>query len=74
MDFPLWPYLHQVLFDTGEPAILNPHRYWQNYSISHLEKCLNNAFLEHCWRIDYQQFVKRYSYFVQPHYFEESRY
>lgn len=72
MNFPLWQYIHQVIFNTGNPAVLNPNRYWQIYSIIHLEKCLNNSLIEHCWKTDYQQFVKRYCDFVEPHYFEEN--
>jgi hypothetical protein len=72
MNFPFLRYLNQILFDENKPAIINPQRYWQIYSINHLEKCLNNKLLEHCWEIDYQQFVKRYRNFIEPHYLEEN--
>jgi hypothetical protein len=61
MNFPLWQYLNQPLFDTMRPTILNPRRYWQIYSLWYLERCLNNTFLEQCWNLDYQQFIDCHS-------------
>ena len=74
MSFPFWQYLNQPLWDDDRPPIFNPfqywHRYqlqrlqscltWQNYQVRHLNRCLHNASLEHCWHVQYQDFVQHY--------------
>ncbi|AFY62437.1 MULTISPECIES: hypothetical protein [Cyanophyceae] len=37
LRFPLWRYLNQPLGLPG--TFLNPHRFWQFYQYSHLERC-----------------------------------
>ncbi|MEO1148053.1 MAG: hypothetical protein AAFY26_20930 [Cyanobacteria bacterium J06638_22] len=71
MRFPLWHYLNQPLLDKTHPFILNPTQYWQRYQIRHLNRCLNNAFLETCWRVNYQRFVIHYKDFCSRNALEE---
>jgi hypothetical protein len=42
VNFPVWQYLTQSLFDEHYPAILSPRLYWHVYQVRHLEKCLLN--------------------------------
>ena len=69
--FPLWQYLNQPLLDLDNPPVLNPHRYWQLYVVWHLEGCFNNNWVEHCWDIDYYQFLEKSQGFIDRHYLEE---
>lgn len=39
MNFPLWQFLNQPLFDPRSPLILNPRRFWHRYQIEYLERC-----------------------------------
>lgn len=71
MKFPLWQYLNQFFLDTTHLAIVNPTKYWQIYNYRHLEKCLNNNFLEACWDCNYHEFIEHYWHFVDRHYLEE---
>ncbi|MGD1853641.1 MAG: hypothetical protein ACFB2W_05255 [Leptolyngbyaceae cyanobacterium] len=57
MFFPIWQYLNQPLWNKAYPLMLSPARYWQQYKVAYLDSCLNNAFLEQCWQVDYQTFV-----------------
>lgn len=70
MKFPLWRYLRQFL-NKNQTAIINPAKYRQIYEVGHLENCLNNNFLEHCWNCDYHKFIEQNWYFVDRHYLEE---
>ena len=72
MQFPLWQYLKQPLFEVEHPVILNPVRYWQAYKIQYLKRCVENAFLEQCWHYDYQDFVTKYHYSIDRNYLEEN--
>ena len=63
MRFPLWQYLNQPLWDNYRPSILNPAEYWRHYQRLHLDRCFHNAFLEHCWSTNYQDFVRHYHAF-----------
>ena len=56
MVFPIWQYLNQPLWDKAHPITLNPGQYWQHYKVFYLTSCFENAFLERCWRVDYQEF------------------
>ena len=60
MHFPLWQYLRQPLWDKEHPLILNPFAYLRHSKISHLDRCHDNAFLEQCWDVSYQDFVTRH--------------
>jgi hypothetical protein len=40
INFPVWQYLTQSLFDEHYPAIISPRLYWHVYQVRHLEKCL----------------------------------
>ncbi|MEM1251181.1 MAG: hypothetical protein AAGI69_02020 [Cyanobacteria bacterium P01_H01_bin.21] len=71
MYFPLWQYLNQPLWDPVHSSILNPMDYWRRYRRHHLECCLHNAFLEHCWDTNYQNFVVYYHDFCSRHPHEE---
>jgi len=57
MYFPIWQYLNQPIWDSQRPLILDPARYWQYYKAVRLNNCLENAFLERCWQINYSSFV-----------------
>lgn len=71
MQFPLWQYLNQRLFDADHPATLNPRRYWRAYQRWYLKRCFNHGFLEECWQLDYYSVVEHYSDFFERHYLEE---
>ena len=71
MKFPLLQYLDQPLWDSDRPPIINPITYWQHYRRVYLKCCFNNAFLEQCWNISYQQFVVHYHEFCQRDPLEE---
>ena len=71
MKFPLWRYLGQFFLNKNQVAIINPAKYRQVYEAVHLENCLNNNFLEHCWNCNYREFIEQYWYFVDRHYLEE---
>ena len=71
MQFPLWNYLTQPLWDNTHPLVLDPVQYWQRHKIWHLNRCLDNAFLEQCWLIDYQLFVMHYRDFCSRNALEE---
>jgi len=45
MKFPLWQYLKQPVFSTHHKVILNPRKFWQQSTLSYLERC---------WVCDYQ--------------------
>ncbi|MEL6384782.1 MAG: hypothetical protein AAFQ89_20445 [Cyanobacteria bacterium J06626_18] len=60
MHFPLWHYLKQPLWDKDNPIILNPLAYWRCYKVWYLDRCRDNAFLEQCWDVNYQDFVMRH--------------
>ena len=71
MIFPIWQYLNQPLWNKACPAMLDPIQYWQHYKVAYLNSCLDNAFLEQCWQIDYQEFVDRYDDFCNRNALEE---
>ena len=71
MYFPIWQYLNQPLWDSDLPFILNPTEYWRRYQQHYLKRCLKNAFLEHCWDINYQAFVVHYYAFCNRYPQEE---
>ncbi|MEO1095051.1 MAG: hypothetical protein AAFX01_09135 [Cyanobacteria bacterium J06638_28] len=60
MQFPLWQYLDQPIWDRDRPFVLNPIDYWRQHRRQHLDRCLGNAFLEQCWQINYPDFVVDY--------------
>ncbi|MEM8807670.1 MAG: hypothetical protein AAGF01_16750 [Cyanobacteria bacterium P01_G01_bin.38] len=72
--FPVWRYLCQPLCDNERPPVLNPQRYWQLYTVWHLEGCLNNDWPEQFWSLDYYQFQRQYQSFIERHYLEESNF
>jgi hypothetical protein len=39
INFPLWQFLSQPLFDAKTKFILNPSRFWHLYKIQLLERC-----------------------------------
>ena len=71
MDFPLWRYLDQPLWDRARPFVLNPYRYWLHYKTEQLNRCFHNAFLEQCWQVSYPDFVTRYHAFCDRSPLEE---
>ncbi|MEO0988177.1 MAG: hypothetical protein AAFY20_21955 [Cyanobacteria bacterium J06639_14] len=72
MQFPLWRYLNQPLWDEMHPITLNPFAYWQQYKVWYLDRCFDNAFLEECWNISYQDFIGRYQTFCSCAALEEA--
>ncbi|MGQ9873521.1 hypothetical protein [Leptodesmis sp.] len=40
MQFPLWKYLKQPVFEPNSKTILDPRRYWRCYQVEMLERCL----------------------------------
>ncbi|MEO0986709.1 MAG: hypothetical protein AAFY20_14320 [Cyanobacteria bacterium J06639_14] len=71
MHFPIWQYLNQPLWDRDRPSMLNPLEYWLCYRRHYLDCCLRNAFLEHCWDTNYQDFVVHYHTFCNRDPLEE---
>lgn len=41
VNFPLWLYLRQPLFDKEKKLVLNPKKFWRLYQIQLLEHCFN---------------------------------
>jgi len=39
INFPIWQYLDQSLFNEHCPAILSPRLYFHLYQVRYLEKC-----------------------------------
>ncbi|QQE65574.1 hypothetical protein GFS31_22620 [Leptolyngbya sp. BL0902] len=39
MQFPVWPYLNQPIFNRNHQAIYNPWRFWRTYQVRFLERC-----------------------------------
>lgn len=72
MQFPFGDYLDQLFFDTGYPLILSPKRYWQAHCVRHLNLCLTNDWIEHCWQIDYIEYTTKYTGIVTRHHLEEN--
>ncbi|MEM6432940.1 MAG: hypothetical protein AAF773_03645 [Cyanobacteria bacterium P01_D01_bin.115] len=71
MQFPLWQYLDQPIWDRDRPFVLNPIDYWRQYRRQHLKRCLSNAFLEQCWQANYPNFVIDYQDFCSRNALEE---
>ncbi|MBW4464113.1 MAG: hypothetical protein KME07_01565 [Pegethrix bostrychoides GSE-TBD4-15B] len=44
IQFPIWQFLNQPIFDAKTPLVLNPSRFWQHYQITHLERCWGRAY------------------------------
>jgi hypothetical protein len=40
LQFPVWQYLNQPLFQDARPLILSPQRFSYHYRIELLERCL----------------------------------
>jgi len=40
MQFPLWTYLKQPVFESHTRTILDPRRFWRHYQVDMLERCL----------------------------------
>lgn len=59
--FPLWAFLHQLLFHPWSKVVWSPMQFWCAYKIQLLEYCwrydyINDIqFLEHCWEKDIKQ-------------------
>jgi hypothetical protein len=39
IQFPIWQYLNQPLFEKSSRTVLNPRRFWYVYQIERLERC-----------------------------------
>jgi hypothetical protein len=39
LQFPLWKFLTQPVFDAQSPITLNPAQFWHRYRFEHLERC-----------------------------------
>ena len=61
MNFPIWRYLNQPLWDSTRPLVLNPWEYWYRHRVGYLNRCVDNVFLEQCWNVSYPDFVVRYN-------------
>jgi hypothetical protein len=44
IQFPLWQFLNQPVFNPQSPLVLNPARFWQRYQLEHLERCWNRTY------------------------------
>lgn len=44
LNFPLWDYLNQPLFDAQRPIILNPQQFWRFHQVQYLERCWSRRF------------------------------
>ena len=44
LQFPLWQFLNQPIFNSKMPLVLNPGQFWQRYQITHLERCFGRAY------------------------------
>lgn len=71
MQFPIWQYLNQSLWDRDHPSLLNPIEYWRCHRRRYLDGCLQNAFLERCWDTNYQNFVLHHCTFCDRDPLEE---
>ena len=40
VNFPLWRYLNQPIFEAASTPVINPKRFWYVYRVEFLERCL----------------------------------
>ena len=40
VNFPLWRYLNQPIFEAASNPVINPKRFWYVYRVEFLERCL----------------------------------
>lgn len=41
LNFPVWQFLSQPIFDPNFHVVLNPSRFWRLHQVSLLERCLS---------------------------------
>lgn len=51
LSFPVWRYLHQLLFKATAESIKSPWKFWDLYNQTQL--------LEHCWQQDCVELLER---------------
>jgi hypothetical protein len=44
LQFPVWQFLKQPLFESHYHPVLNPQRFWRLYQVDFLERCLEREF------------------------------
>ncbi len=47
IQFPIWKYLNQPVFDPCVKTVLNPRVFWRFHSIELLERCLMQDVTSH---------------------------
>jgi hypothetical protein len=52
IQFPVWQFLNQPLFEAHYRPILNPQHFWRVYQIDFLERCFEKEFQQ--GRLDFQ--------------------